>query len=291
MRSLSDLDDDNTIEDENIDKDTPNEEQFNIQLSETEDRYILINTRIDYQYRSDVLDKLCLYDFISMLYKKKMNAGDKKHLSQTVEPTGEETSNRRGRPVSKRYLFLKEHPQAATYLMMEHSEPQVPVLYGPQIPRKDREDTRERYYRALLTLFVPWRTVNDLIDSTQTWEEAFMGRQSRIASHSWKIIENIQLLHECKNDRDEHLLQVIAEAQTENDQVDPELIPENSTSYEEYDPDDNIDLLDLLGQLDERTLMSVAANDSSENRYIQETIQAVESVGRFTDRNGKCWTK
>ena len=37
--------------------------------------------------------------------------------------------------------------------------------------------------------------------------------------------------------------------------------------------------------------MAVAANESSENRYIQETIQAVESVGRFTDRNGKCWTK
>ena len=221
MRFLSDLDHDNTVDDENIDKDTPNEEQFNIQLSDTENRYILINTRIDYQYRSDVLDKLCLYDFISMLYKRKMNAGDKKYLSQTVEPT-EETNNRRGRPVSKRYLFQKEHPQATTYLMMEHSDPQVPVLYGPQIPRKDREDTRERYCRALLTLFVPWRTVHDLSDSNQTWEEALMARQSRIVSHSWKIIENIQLLHECKNDRDERLLQVIVEARTENDQVDPE---------------------------------------------------------------------
>ena len=105
-----------------------------------------------------------------------MNADDKKYLSETVEPTGEETSNRRGRPVSKRYLFQKEHPQATTYLMMEHSDPQVPVLYGPQIPRKDREDTRERYCRALLTLFVPWRTVHDLSGANQTWEEALMTR-------------------------------------------------------------------------------------------------------------------
>ena len=48
----------------------------------------------------------------------------------------------------------------------------MPVLYGPQIPRQDRDDTRERYCRALFTLFVPWRTVADLCDVNQTWEEA-----------------------------------------------------------------------------------------------------------------------
>lgn len=157
----------NISDDGDIDKDSPNEEQFNIQLSETEDQYILINTRVDNQYRSDVLDKLCLYDFFSMLYKKKMNAGDKKYLLQVVE-TNKDTSNRRGRPVSKRYRFQKEHPQTTTYLLIEHSEPQVPVLYGPQIPRKDREDARERYCRAPLTLFVPWGTVHDLSNVDQT---------------------------------------------------------------------------------------------------------------------------
>ena len=138
----------------------------------------------------------------------------------------DETHNRKGRPVSRRYTFQKDHPQTTTHLIMEHSEPQVPVLFGPQIPRKDREDTRERYCRALLTLFLPWRTAYDLCDIDQTWENALKVRQSRIAPHSWKIIENIQLLHECRKDRNEHLLQVIAESQTENDVVDPELLPD-----------------------------------------------------------------
>ena len=186
----SDLDDDNVYDDENIDKENPDEEQFRIQSSKTKNSYVLVNTRIDYQYRSDVLDRLCLYDFASALYKKKINAADKKYLSQVAEST-ERTDNRRGRPVSKRYTFQKEHPQATTYLIMEHSDPQVPVLFGPQIPRKDREDTRERYCRALLTLFVPWRTVRDLCDIDQTWEDALKSRQSLIAPHSWKIIENI----------------------------------------------------------------------------------------------------
>ena len=280
---VSDLDDDNVYDDENIDKENPDEEQFRIQPSETKNSYVLVNTRIDYQYRSDILDKLCLYDFVSTLYKKEIKAADKKYLSQAVGPA-DEIGSRKGRSVSKRYAFQKEHPQATTYLIMEHGEPQVPVLFGPQIPRKDREDTRERYCRALLTLFLPWRTVRDLCDIAQTWEDAFKTRQSLIAPHSWQIIENIQLLHECKKDRDEHLLQVIAEAQTENDSVNPELLPEYPTSHEEGDIEDPEDLLELLGQLDERTLVAASAKDSSEGRYIQETIQAVESVGRFAEK-------
>lgn len=149
-----DLYDDNVYDEENIDKENPDEEQFRIQSSEKENNYVLVNTRIDYQCRFPVLNKLCLYDFVSTLYKRKISAADKKYLSQVAEFTAQ-TENRRGRPVSKRYTFQKEHPQATTYLIMEHSEPQVPVLFGPQIPRKDRVDTRERYYRALLTLFLP----------------------------------------------------------------------------------------------------------------------------------------
>ena len=171
--------------------------------------------------------------------------------------------------------------------MMEHSEPQLPVLFGPQVPRKDRDDTRERYCRALLTLFVPWRAVHDLCDIDQTWEDAFPSRQSLIAPHSWKTIENIQLLHECKKDRDEHLLQVIAEAQTEGDGVDPELLPENPTSHGEDNLEDPEELLELIGQLDERTLIAASAKDSSEGRYVQETIQAVERVGRFTEKTSE----
>ncbi|CAF4941219.1 unnamed protein product, partial [Rotaria sp. Silwood2] len=126
---------------------------------------------------------------------------------------------------------------------MKYSQPHVPILYGPQIPRRDREDTRERYSRALLTLFVPWRTVADLCDMNQTWEDAFKSGQHLISVHSRMVIENIQLLHECKKDRDDHLLQVIAEAQTENDTIDPIILPVNQDVHGEYDADDTDDLL------------------------------------------------
>jgi hypothetical protein len=198
----------------------------------------------------------------------------------------EENVTQKGRPPNERYPFQNQHPQATTYLMMKYSQPRVSILYGPQIPRRDREDTQERYSRALLTLFVPWRTVADLCGANETWEDAFKSRKFSISMHSWKIIENIQLLHECKKDRDEHLLQVIAGAQVDNDSIDPVLLPANQDINGEYDMDDSDELLELLGNLDESTVVAAnAAKKSTETKYIEETIEAVENVGRFTDIN------
>ncbi|CAF4180729.1 unnamed protein product, partial [Rotaria sp. Silwood2] len=276
--------DNDIYDDEAIDNDNNDEEHFQIQSTEHDKKYVLVNIRIDFQYRSDNLNRLCLYDFVSIFYKKKMNSTDLKYLSK-IAGSIEEKINQKGRPPNERFLFQKQHPQATTYLMMKYSESHVPVLYGPQIPRQDRDDTRERYCRAILTLFVSWRTVTDICDISQTWEDAFKSRQHLILSNSWTIIENIQLLHECKKDRDDHLLQVIAEAQTDNGLVDPVLIPTNQVDGE-YGIDDSDDLLELLGNLDENTVaMSNATKNSTENRYIEETIEAVKNVGRFNSVN------
>ncbi|CAF4765742.1 unnamed protein product, partial [Rotaria sp. Silwood2] len=95
-----------------------------------------------------------------------------KYLSKS-STTEKRQDNQKGRPSNERFFFQKDHPQATTHLLMKYSEAHVPVLYGSQIPRQDRDDTRERYNRALLTLFVPWRNVIDLCDINQTWEDAF----------------------------------------------------------------------------------------------------------------------
>ncbi|CAF4030817.1 unnamed protein product [Adineta steineri] len=212
-----------------------------------------------------------------------MNATDAKYLSKSS--TAEDQQGiRKGRPPNQRFPFQEQHPQATTYLLTEYSEAHIPILYGPQIPRHDREDTKERYSRALLTLFVPWRSVSDLCDVNENWEDALKSRQHHISADSWNIIENIQLLHECKKDRDEHLLRVITEAQTENDTIDPELVIPSRNMRDEYDDtSDNEDLLELLGNLNEYTTNALnSTNKTTEKIYIEETIEAVEKVGRFT---------
>ena len=121
--------------------------------------------------------------------------------------------------------------------------------------------------------------------------EAFKSRQERISTHSWKIIDNIQLLHECKKDRDEHLLQVITEAQTDSDAIDPVLLP----SHRNHDDDDdemvdgnNEGISELLDNIDEYTTAAINANKrTTEEQYVQETIEVVEKVGRFNDVNSK----
>ncbi|CAF1595684.1 unnamed protein product, partial [Adineta steineri] len=266
-----------------IDDQNNDEEQFQIQVSENDEKHVLVNTRIDYQYRSEILNNICLYDFVSILYKKKMNAADLRYLSDIVVPK-KQNDNRKGRRPNERYSFQKQHPQATTYVMMKYTQSRVPILYGPQIPRQDRDDTRERYCRALLTLFVPWRSVADLCTIEQTWEDAFKSQQHLISTYSMTIIENIQLLHECKKDRDEHLLQVIAEAQTDDDVIDPVFLPPNQDIYGDDAIDDNEDLLELLGSLDEYTTTAMnSMKKSTESKYIEETIQVVENVGRFSD--------
>lgn len=171
---------------------------------------------------------------------------------------------------------------------MKYSEYRVPVLYGPQIPRQDRDDTQERYNRAILTLFVPWRNVTDICSIHQTWKQAFASRRNLISANSWRIIENIQLLHECKKNRDDHLLQVIAEGDSESDVIDPLLFETNQNAQDEYnDAEDDEDFLDLLGTLDDcNILVSDSGKRTSEKIYIEETVKAVENVGRFDHRSG-----
>ncbi|CAF4690029.1 unnamed protein product, partial [Rotaria sp. Silwood2] len=126
--------------------------------------------------------------------------------------------------INERNTFESVHPQSSSHIIIKHTTPVVPVLLSLQILRREPEETRERYCHALPTLFVPWRSVHDLCAMNQTWFEAFEIRKPLISSSSLKIIENIQLLYECKHDRDEQLHQVLGEAQNDS-KIDPILIP------------------------------------------------------------------
>ncbi len=65
-------------------------------------------------------------------------------------------------------------------------------------------------------------------------------------------------------------------------------MPGNQDVHGDNDMDDNDDLLELLGNLDEYTTAALnATKKSTEDKYIEETIEAVENVGRFTHMNSK----
>ena len=119
---------------------------------------------------------------------------------------------------------------------------------------------------------------------------AFEDRKLSISANANRIIENIQLLHECISDRDEHLHQLITEAQTENT-IDPILMPSNDRA-DENDPDnDPEELLQMLALVSETTTKAYAASlGTNEQRYLCEALEAIDKTERFTSLNGKSLT-
>ncbi|KAI0077936.1 hypothetical protein K474DRAFT_1565201, partial [Panus rudis PR-1116 ss-1] len=74
---------------------------------------------------------------------------------------------------------------------------------GPKLPRRDREELYPKYCRLMLILFKPWRHASDLRSNTQSWSEAFDEFIMNCPDNLKSIMNNIQLLHECKDSRDD----------------------------------------------------------------------------------------
>ncbi|CAF2124579.1 unnamed protein product, partial [Rotaria magnacalcarata] len=236
----------------------------------------MVNTRLDYQHRSKHLTALCLYDFFSHFHKKLIDKSDRRLIKSANGSEGERLDTE-GTKMNERYTFESAHPQSSSHIVMKHTNPVVPVLVGPQIPRKERDETGERYSRALLTLFVPWRSVHDLCALNQTWTEALEVQKPLFSPASLKIIENIQLLHECKHDRDEHLRQVLVEAQSGNS-IDPVLIPNYYEEDQNTEEDDPEQLLQMLSTVNEATTNAYSAlNGNQEQRYLYDALQAIDN--------------
>ncbi|RDX53627.1 hypothetical protein OH76DRAFT_1315173, partial [Lentinus brumalis] len=79
----------------------------------------------------------------------------------------------------------------------------IPVVLSKRLPRPDRmPEEKELWARAIVTLFVPWRTPADLKLPEETWTEAYERFLPRIASQHRNIIHNMSVLSECKDARD-----------------------------------------------------------------------------------------
>ena len=214
------------------------EEQFLIERSSDPQKLVLVNLRVDYQYRSVALESICVYEFASHFYCKSFNDKGREIVDRSTQGVGQNPSSL-GRPLQERYVFTSEHPQAKCHGIIKRTESVVPVLVGPQIPRQDREEMRQRYSRAIATHFIPWRSARDLCDVNQSWSDALSARKQNISGQSQKIIESIQLSHECKTDRNTHLQQIIANTQS-NDQIEPRLFPQNMRINSD-DEDEDVD--------------------------------------------------
>ena len=249
-------------------------------MSQLTKRWVLCNRRVDYEMRSPSLSDVCLYSFFCEHRKIKMTTRDR--ISFGLEQRSD-TNASRERPLNDRWLFRVDHPQYSSHIIIRRSFPVVPVLIGPAIPRHDREDTSERYARAILTLFCPWTTVHDICHGNQTWSEALTMLQSNFLPHCMEVISNIQLLHECKQDRDHDLFQMVNK---------PVATKNNDTSRSCGDAFiDNVDEMIALLDTTVNPDSSLVRDNSQEpfgtlfnhkSEYFETTIAHVIGCGQFT---------
>ncbi|KAJ7176042.1 hypothetical protein C8R43DRAFT_825114, partial [Mycena crocata] len=100
--------------------------------------------------------------------------------------------------------FLVDHLEEDTH-WIRVSGPnarKIPVPIGPALPRRDRELNREKHARIMLILFKPWRHADDLRLANQTWSQAYEQFLLTCREYVTSCIDNMQILHECKDSRD-----------------------------------------------------------------------------------------
>ncbi|KAJ7881842.1 hypothetical protein B0H13DRAFT_1459892, partial [Mycena leptocephala] len=96
-----------------------------------------------------------------------------------------------------------KHSQFETHLLRLRSVPQIPILLGPTLPRPDRSDAEyERWCRAMLVIFKPWREPSDLRRPDETWKDAFS--RTTFSEDLKQIMRNMNVENECQDARNEH---------------------------------------------------------------------------------------
>jgi len=162
----------------------------------------------DYKLRAKELDRLSVWDFISTVDKVTKTPGTDEPFSEEpddIEDNDEPlTSVDRSTNTGPYELHIthREHGKKVQHVRTRCWKHFVPVPIGPAIPRRDRPELYAKYARLMLVLFKPWRVEADLRGGAKDWPEAFSLFMESCEPGVRQILDNIQLLHECRDSKD-----------------------------------------------------------------------------------------
>ena len=173
--------------------------------------------------------------------------------------------------------MLPEHDECTSHVLKVRrpSNKLVPVPIGPSIPRRDKKDSYARYCRLMLILFKPWHEALDLKTTEQSWKEAYDIFLTHCPSHFKKNMDNMQILHECKDCRDDHF--VHRHARCTSLQVSQEI-----TSTLRYNELDNL----TIDAEDDDILTHLESIESCNSIRTQNNIMNVLNCLQHAEQNG-----
>ncbi|KAH7906876.1 hypothetical protein BJ138DRAFT_984167, partial [Hygrophoropsis aurantiaca] len=95
----------------------------------------------------------------------------------------------------------EEHPQYHTHRSYVRPCAVIPVLLIYHIPRLHKSaEEDEEWYRLMLILFKPWRTLEDLVGGASSWKSAY--EAFSFSEESKSVMNNMNIENECKDARD-----------------------------------------------------------------------------------------
>ncbi|KAF5326514.1 hypothetical protein D9611_000713 [Ephemerocybe angulata] len=216
-----------------------NEDEVGVRVDGNTGELVLRTSQVnDYLLRGDRLKGLSLWDFVAQVDKVAISTDARVHKHRDNRPeeyskNGNcydeddsedmewEASEDHQSTISMAEMLLdthrlrprsqlkEAHPDSRTHCLRVRLPTQryVPVPIGPAIPRRDssKPEDIERHSRLMLILFKPWQNPDDLRKSSlQSWAEALADFLQYCSPADISRMGNMQVLHECKDSRDDH---------------------------------------------------------------------------------------
>ena len=263
----------------------------------------------DYVFRGKNLTDLNLWDFISQVDKvkrRKNGPADELYQDSDMENSDRDddeddvngvpetiaekedtiqleegetmlTLTQKIRPTSE---FLEDHVEKQTHVLRVRlpTQRRIPVMIGPALPKRNSEKERAQYCRAMLLLFKPWRTAADLKPEQETWESVFdsFKESAECDIEICQILNNMQILHECKESRDTHMKN---RNKRSTFNITSDIVDASRAAEED-------DLNEAIGESALQELLDTMAKKKSER--IERSSDDVSSVLQSLNDSGLC---
>ncbi|TFK53512.1 hypothetical protein OE88DRAFT_1626501, partial [Heliocybe sulcata] len=174
------------------------------------DGYIMYSVVMDYIYRPNEYENICLYDWVRLSRKSHITRKTRAKNIVDVKPNlpieQDDTILMEDQDVSttdKKFRFTIQHPQHMTHevTMVKESFSLVPNFIGGNLPRRDTGN-REFYCTAMLTLFKPWREGKNLREEDETWDDAYFSYN--FTPRQQELMNFFNIRYECYDARDDY---------------------------------------------------------------------------------------
>ena len=276
-------------EDEEAVMDDEDEEEVSISIGPDGKVSEMADQVSDYTLRPEKMGDMCLWDFVAKTEKlagrtNMTNVDDPGHddgedgcslASDDDSDNGndERMGKRQGRGRKRvaRYYFLEGHKERHRKYTRMRKVDVIPVPIGPAIPRRDQPEVYERHCRLMLIFFKPWRTTGDLCKPETSWITAFAEFLETITVEHKRVMDNMQVLHECRDSRDDHMQ---TRARVRDGSGSGREPYENQQGENEIEDVDMTEVLEHLSEIDRMSSRKIEARNDEAERCLGELERA-----------------